>query len=34
MILMAVPLMFLYVGGVLLCNLMPRRTTPFGEVIT
>jgi sec-independent protein translocase protein TatC len=33
MILMAVPLMFLYLGGVLLCKLMPRRTTPFGEVI-
>jgi sec-independent protein translocase protein TatC len=34
MILMAVPLLFLYVGGVLLCKMMPRRTTPFGEVIT
>jgi sec-independent protein translocase protein TatC len=33
MILMAVPLMFLYVGGILLCKLMPRRTTPFGEAI-
>jgi sec-independent protein translocase protein TatC len=33
MMLMAVPLMFLYVGGVLLCKLMPRRTTPFGEAI-
>jgi sec-independent protein translocase protein TatC len=33
MILMAVPLVFLYFGGVLLCKLMPRRTTPFGEVI-
>jgi len=33
MILMAVPLLFLYVGGVLLCKMMPRRTTPFGEVI-
>jgi hypothetical protein len=30
---MAVPLVFLYVGGVLLCKLMPRRTTPFGEAI-
>jgi sec-independent protein translocase protein TatC len=34
MILMAVPLVFLYIGGVLLCKLMPRRTTPFGEAIT
>ncbi len=33
MILMAVPLVFLYFGGVLLCKLMPRQTTPFGEVI-
>jgi len=34
MILMAVPLVVLYVGGVLLCKLMPRRTTPFGEAIS
>ena len=34
MILMGVPLVILYFGGVLLCRLMPRRTTPFGEVIT
>jgi sec-independent protein translocase protein TatC len=33
MMLMAVPLVFLYFGGILLCKLMPRRTTPFGEVI-
>jgi sec-independent protein translocase protein TatC len=33
MVLMAVPLVFLYFGGVLLCKLMPRRTTPFGEAI-
>jgi sec-independent protein translocase protein TatC len=33
MILMAVPLVFLYFGGVALCKLMPRRTTPFGEAI-
>jgi hypothetical protein len=23
----------LYFGGVLLCKLMPRRKTPFGDVI-
>jgi sec-independent protein translocase protein TatC len=33
MILMAVPLLFLYLGGIWLCKLMPRRTTPFGEAI-
>jgi sec-independent protein translocase protein TatC len=33
MILMAVPLMFLYLGGIMLCKLMPRRTTPFGDAI-
>jgi sec-independent protein translocase protein TatC len=33
MLLMAVPLTVLYFGGILLCQWMPRRTTPFGEVI-
>ncbi len=33
MILMAVPLIALYFGGILLCRLMPRRTTPFGETV-
>jgi sec-independent protein translocase protein TatC len=33
MILMAVPLLFLYGGGIMLCKMMPRRTTPFGEAI-
>ena len=33
MMLMAVPLVFLFFFGILLCKLMPRRTTPFGEVI-
>jgi sec-independent protein translocase protein TatC len=33
MILMAVPLMFLYGGGIMLCKMMPRRTTTFGEAI-
>jgi sec-independent protein translocase protein TatC len=33
MLLMAVPLTILYFGGILLCQWMPRRTTPFGDVI-
>ena len=33
MLLMAVPLIVLYFGGVLLCRFMPRRRTPFGEVV-
>jgi sec-independent protein translocase protein TatC len=33
MMLMAVPLILLYFFGIWLCKLMPRRTTPFGEVI-
>jgi sec-independent protein translocase protein TatC len=33
MLLMAGPLVFLYFFGIALCKLMPRRTTPFGEVI-
>ena len=33
MLLMAVPLTILYFGGVLLCQWMPRRRTPFGEAI-
>jgi sec-independent protein translocase protein TatC len=33
MLLMAGPLVFLYFFGIALCRLMPRRTTPFGEVI-
>jgi sec-independent protein translocase protein TatC len=33
MTLMAGPLVLLYFFGILLCRLMPRRTTPFGEVI-
>lgn len=33
MMLMAGPLVFLYFFGISLCKLMPRRTTPFGEVI-
>jgi sec-independent protein translocase protein TatC len=33
MILMAAPLILLYFFGIALCKLMPRRTTPFGEVI-
>ncbi len=33
MIFMAVPLVFLFFFGILLCKFMPRRTTPFGEVI-
>ena len=31
MLLMAVPLTFLYFGGILLCRYMPRRTSPIGE---
>ncbi len=31
MLLMAVPLTFLYFGGVLLCRWMPHRRSPFGE---
>ncbi len=30
MILMAIPLTFLYFGGILLCNYMPRRTSALG----
>lgn len=33
MLLMAVPLVFLYFGGVGLCKFMPRRQTPFGELV-
>jgi sec-independent protein translocase protein TatC len=33
MMLMAGPLIFLYFFGIALCKMMPRRTTPFGEVI-
>jgi sec-independent protein translocase protein TatC len=33
MILMAGPLVFLYYLGIVLCQRMPRRTTPFGEAI-
>lgn len=33
MLLMAVPLVFLYFGGVGLCKFMPRRKTPFGEMV-
>jgi sec-independent protein translocase protein TatC len=33
MLLMAIPLTVLYFGGILLCQWMPRRTTPFGDVI-
>jgi sec-independent protein translocase protein TatC len=33
MLIMAVPLTFLYFGGIQLCQWMPRRTTPFGEAI-
>jgi sec-independent protein translocase protein TatC len=33
MLIMAVPLTFLYFGGIKLCEWMPRRTTPFGDVI-
>ena len=31
MFLMALPLLFLYAGGVLMCKLMPRRKSPFDE---
>lgn len=31
MILLAVPLTFLYFGGIALCRFMPRRESPFGE---
>jgi len=31
MLLMAVPLTFLYFGGVLLCRLMPRRRSPYDD---
>jgi sec-independent protein translocase protein TatC len=34
MLLMAAPLILLYFFGIALCKLMPRRTTPFGEVIS
>ena len=33
MLLMAGPLVFLYFFGIALCKMMPRRTTPFGEVL-
>jgi sec-independent protein translocase protein TatC len=33
MMLMCLPLIGLYFFGILLCHWMPRRTTPFGEVI-
>jgi sec-independent protein translocase protein TatC len=33
MLMMAVPLIALYFFGIALCRWMPRRTTPFGEVI-
>ena len=33
MMLMATPLIGLYFFGVLLCKWMPRRTTPFGDVL-
>jgi sec-independent protein translocase protein TatC len=33
MMFMATPLVGLYFFGILLCKWMPRRTTPFGEVI-
>lgn len=33
MILMAVPLVFLYFGGIALCKFMPRRQTPFGDLV-
>jgi sec-independent protein translocase protein TatC len=33
MLMMAVPLVALYFFGIALCRWMPRRTTPFGEVI-
>jgi sec-independent protein translocase protein TatC len=33
MLIMAIPLTILYFGGILLCQWMPRRTTPFGETI-
>ncbi|MCG8583159.1 MAG: twin-arginine translocase subunit TatC, partial [Pirellulales bacterium] len=31
MLMMAVPLSFLYVGGVLLCKFLPRKKNPFEE---
>jgi sec-independent protein translocase protein TatC len=34
MLLMAAPLVLLFFFGIALCKLMPRRTTPFGEVIS
>lgn len=33
MVLMAVPLVFLYFGGILLCKYMPRRQSPFGSLV-
>jgi sec-independent protein translocase protein TatC len=33
MVLMAAPLIALFFFGILLCKWMPRRTTPFGELI-
>jgi len=32
MLLMAVPLTFLYFGGILLCKWMPKRSSPFDEM--
>jgi sec-independent protein translocase protein TatC len=34
MMLMAVPMTFLYFGGIAMCKLMPRRFKPFGEIAT
>lgn len=34
MLLMAVPLTFLYFGGILLCKTLPRHSGPFGEGIS
>lgn len=33
MLLLAVPMTLLYFGGILLCHLMPRRKTPFGDPV-
>ncbi len=32
MMLMAMPLTFLYFGGIALCKLLPRKSSPFGEI--
>jgi sec-independent protein translocase protein TatC len=34
MLLMAFPLTLLYFGGILLCKLLPRRQSPFGDSLT